>query len=250
MIRFLTTTTRRTRFLWSCLRAKRIYAANQHIIPTVDPKRFLPGIYAQCISFRDVGSAESGTTVFELYLMVCLLRLFRPRAIFEFGTSEGRTTLQFALNAPQDATIYTLDLPEDSPATRFRRSYPNEASVRKLSLGGLFESSPESPNIKQLLQDSAAVNFEPFRGRMDFILIDGDHGIDYVKSDSENAFHMLSPRGVILWHDYGGIWPDVARYLRSIAAHRAIYHLAGTSLAIYMPTRPILVREQAGKVCN
>ena len=66
----------------------------------------------------------------------------------------------------------------------------------------------------QILLDSANVDFEPFRGKVDFVFIDADHGMSYVKSDSDNAFSMLSPQGVVLWHDYGGRWPDVARYLR------------------------------------
>jgi hypothetical protein len=214
-------------------RAERVHCGLQHLIPTVKPEQLFPELYHQQVSMLDVGSRPSGTTFFESYLMACLVKFLRARTIFEFGTFEGRTTLQLALNAPEEATIYTLDLPECSPTTRFDLSCPKEASLRKLPIGGLFQHHVESGKIKQLLGDSATVSFEPFRGKVDFIFIDGDHGMNYVKSDSENALSMLSPRGLVLWHDYGGRWPDVARYLQEFAVHHKLHHLAGTSLVVY-----------------
>ena len=221
--------------LYEYRREEKVHSDNQRFIPTVDPEHLFPGLYRQRVSLLDLGSHPSGTTFLETYLMVCLIRSLCARTIFEFGTSEGRTTLQFALSAPEEATIYTLDLPECRPATQFALSFPTEACSRELPIGGLFQKHAESRKIKQLLQDSATANFEPFRGKMDFIFIDGDHGRDYLKSDSENAFSMLSQRGVVLWHDYGGRWPDVAAYLLEIAGKKRIYHLHGTSLAIHAP---------------
>jgi len=210
-----------------------VQASNQHWIPTIDVKQLFPGLYHQTVSILDLGSRPSGPTFFETYLLVSLIKFLAARTIFEFGTSEGRTTLQFALNVPEDATIYTLDLPEKHSATRFDQAFPNEASFRKLPVGGLFQNDARSGRIKQLLQDSATMDFEPFRGKMDFVFIDGDHSMRYVESDSANAFSMLSPGGVILWHDYAGIWPDVPRYLRDTAMRKKLYHLAGTSLVLY-----------------
>jgi hypothetical protein len=214
-------------------RAERVHACNQRLIPTVDVEQLFPGLFHQTASILDLGSRPSGTTFFETYLLVLLIKFLGARRIFEFGTYEGRTTLQFALNAPEDATIYTLDLPDKHAVTRFDRSDPNEASTRKLPVGGLFQHYAKSGRIKQFLQDSATVDFEPFRGKMDFVFVDGDHSMSYVKSDSENAFSMLSPGGVILWHDYAGRWPDVPRYLRDTAVRKKLYHLAGTSLVLY-----------------
>jgi len=77
------------------------------------------------------------------------------------------------------------------------------------------------------------MDFTPFRGKVDFVFIDGDHSMNYLRSDSENAFSMLSPLGVILWHDYGGRWPDVASYLSEVARKRKLFHLDGTSLVVH-----------------
>jgi len=219
--------------LFEYRRSEKVHSLNQRLVATVDPEQLFPGLYHQEVSLLDVGSRRSGTTFLETYIMVSLIKLLGARTIFEFGTSEGRTTLQFSLNTPEDARIYSLDLPEDNGRTLFPRSYPNEIGSRKLPIGGLFGHHVNSGKIRQFLHDSATMDFEPFHGKVDFVFIDGDHGMSYVKSDSENAFSMLSPQGVILWHDYGGRWPDVARHVQSIAAHKKLYHLAGTTLAVY-----------------
>jgi hypothetical protein len=221
--------------LFEYQRAEKVHSGNQRLIPTVDPEQLFPGLFHQNVSLLDLGSRPGGTTFFETYLMACLIKSLGARTIFEFGTFEGRTTLQLALNAPEEATIYTLDLPECNPSTRFDLAFPNEASSRKLPIGGLFQQRAESGKIMQLLLDSANMDFDPFRGKIDFVFVDADHGISYVKSDSENAFSMLSPQGVVLWHDYGGRWPDVARYLGEVAGKKKLFHLDGTSLVVHGP---------------
>jgi predicted O-methyltransferase YrrM len=92
-----------------------------------------------------------------------------------------------------------------------------------------------SHKIKQLYVDSANAELQNFRGKVDFVFVDGDHGYNYVKSDSESAFSMLTPSGVILWHDYASRWEDVTRFLREVANQQGkrIYHLQGTNLAVY-----------------
>lgn len=216
-------------------RSEKIYSRNRHLIPTVEPEQLFPGLFHQNISVLDLGSRPSGTTFRETYILVSLLKLLGARAIFEFGTSEGRTTLQFAINSPKDAEIFTLDLPADNFSTCFGRACPDEASFRRLPVGGLFEQYAECRKIRQFLADSATLNTEPFRDKMDLIFIDGDHSFNYLKSDSQNAFSMLSPRGVILWHDYGGRWPDVARFLRDLSSQKKLFHLAGTTLVVHDP---------------
>src|SRR6266852_6166437 len=112
--------------LFEYRRTEKVQSGNQRLIPTVDPGQLFPSLFHQEVSLLDLGSRPSGTTFLETYIMVSLIKFLGARTIFEFGTSEGRTTLQFSLNAPEDATIYTLDLPEDNSTTRFERSYPNE----------------------------------------------------------------------------------------------------------------------------
>ena len=64
---------------------------------------------------------------------------------------------------------------------------------------------------------------------VDLIVIDGGHGYDVVKSDTENALRIINrERGVIIWHDavdYG-----VGQYLPKLALPLSI--IDGTVLAL------------------
>jgi hypothetical protein len=49
-----------------------------------------------------------------------------------------------------------------------------------------------------------------------------------------NALKMLSPNGVILWHNYDDILcPDVTKYLCELADNITLFHLRNTALAIH-----------------
>jgi Methyltransferase domain len=215
------------------LKGDRVVARNQALIPTLAVTQLFPNLFQTAVCLSEIGSSPSGTSVFETYILASLVQCLKPRTLFEFGTSEGRTTLQLALNSPDDATIYTLDLPENH-VTRYDRAFPGESAFRRLPVGGLFNAHSEARKITQLLADSASANLGWLRGKVDFVFVDGDHAYEYVKSDSENAFSMLSPNGVVLWHDYGRRWKDVARCLAEIAAQKKkrLYHLDGTCLVV------------------
>ncbi len=226
-------------FLYSTYKAycaESLYARNHHFVPTVQPTQLFPGLFNAPVRLLDAASRPGSTTCFEAYVLASLVQCLRPQILVEFGTFEGRTTLQLALNSPENAVLYTIDLPDDRCVTRYRRAYADEGQARRLPVGGLFYTHPESRKIKQILGDSALVCYGNLRGKVDFIFVDGDHGYDYVKVDSENAFLMLNERGVIVWHDYGGGWDDVARFLCEQASHRRLYHLEGTSLVVYGPS--------------
>jgi O-methyltransferase len=93
-------TARFLRHIFEYQHTEKIYSRNQHLIPTVDPEQLFPGLIHQNISVLDLGSQPSGTTAGKPRFLASLLKLLGARAIFEFGTSEGRTTLQFAINSP------------------------------------------------------------------------------------------------------------------------------------------------------
>lgn len=219
--------------------AENISRLDQTVIPTVAPEDLFPGLFARPVQAVELDATQrGGISLYETYLLACIVQCLRPQVLFEFGTFEGRTTLQLALNSPPDAVVYTLDLPDDYNSTRYASSFPEEYSVRRLPVGGIFQYETVSGKIRQLLVDSAMADCKSLQGSVDFIFVDADHGYDYVKSDSENAFSMRSPRGVILWHDYGSKWKDVTLFLRDVATRESkrIYHLEKTNLAIYAPS--------------
>ena len=182
-----------------------------------------------------------GNVTVEEVCKICLIaRYLRPKAVFEFGTFNGSTTLQMAMNAPEDCRVYTLDLPPgEGESTTFHLSEIDRFVAAKkggfqLHVGHYFRGTPYESRIAQLWGDSARFDFSPYRGKTDLIFIDGAHSYEYVKSDSQNAFAMLAGQGVILWHNFSEVlWPGVLRYLCELSEHQKVYHLRNTHLAVY-----------------
>lgn len=169
-------------------------------------------------------------------MLAALARGLGARSFFEIGTNRGRTAWTVARNNP-DLTTYTLDVPLDSaPADvklsmgsddrRFLR--PDEAT------GEAFRDTLEAERITQLWGDSAAFDFSPYAGSIDFVYVDGAHTYEYVESDTRHAFEMLSPTGTVAWDDYGsnpGVFRRVTELARTL--DRPVYHVYGTRMAIY-----------------
>ena len=195
-------------------------------------------IFAKCNVFnRDANVTRSA----ESQVLAALVQAFDPQSIFEFGTYNGFTTLHLAENSMEDAIVYTLDLPKDfdlsKASQRFSYSYDDKQVVR-LSMNHiedrLYKGQSQERKIKELFGDSYFFDFTAYHGKIDLIFIDGNHSYQFVKSDTENALKMLSPKGVIVWHDYDYIvHKDVFKYLNELSKELPIYSIPHTRFAIY-----------------
>lgn len=175
---------------------------------------------------------EGDPTPLELFCLGALVRSSGARNIFEIGTFEGTTTLQLALNTPADAAIWTLDLPADAvDRTRYPVLPQERPYILKSAPGGRFRGTAEATKIRQLVGDSATFPLGPYEGRMDLVVVDGSHALDYVRSDSAHALALARPGGWIVWHDYG-VWPDVTTGLHELAGRVPVVRLEGTSLVV------------------
>jgi predicted O-methyltransferase YrrM len=168
----------------------------------------------------------------EMHILCQVICQLSPRTIFEIGTFDGCTTLQMAVNAPQ-AKIYTLDLPPNKD----HKVIDLELDVFPVDVGCKYNSYKEASQIThQLLGDSQQFDFTPYSGKMDLVFVDACHHYEFVKKDSENALKMVSPDGIILWHDCADYAPGVVQALNELSAKKQLFHLQGTSLVIYHNT--------------
>ena len=180
---------------------------------------------------------QGNVSLYELYCLSSLARALNPRAIFEIGTFDGRTTLHFAMNSGDGTKIHTLDLPPEKledTKLKLDAGDPQLVDKKGFRIGECFIERPESAKITQHLGDSAAFDYTPFFGKVDMFFIDGAHSYDYVRSDTDNAFKTLSPGGIILWHDYTNVI-DVTEYLNELSAQKQIFRINHTSLAVHSP---------------
>jgi predicted O-methyltransferase YrrM len=149
--------------------------------------------------------AEGGNvSVAELLVLNHLVAERQPNVIFEFGTFDGRTTLNLAANAPLDAKVYTIDLPAASIAdARLALDEDDKVYINKPQSGARFIGSEYARKITQFYGDTAAFDFSLWYSQTDFVFIDGSHSAQYVRSDTEVALKLIGERdGIIVWHDY------------------------------------------------
>lgn len=216
---------------------------------TFDSKRGIPQrnvfdvLAANNIQDIQLGNLKSGGTWFwalsayvtDIVSLCLICQIIQPRVIFEIGTLTGYTTLHLALNSPDDAKVYTLDLPMDVKVTpQLKTTMVDDAHINS-HLGQRrygFENTPVADKITCLFGDSATFDFAPFHNRVDFFFIDGAHSYEYVRSDTLNALNCCHPGSVIAWHDFGRVGLNgVSKWILELSREREIYSVPGGSLA-------------------
>jgi predicted O-methyltransferase YrrM len=160
---------------------------------------------------------DGNITLAELTLICGYVAELSPARIFEIGTFDGRTTVNLAANAPEDAVVYTLDLPDELigdetiPATE----RAEHRSKRGCVLGERFRASTMQSRVTQLSGDSRTFDFSPYFGNIDLFFVDGSHTKDATIADSLHAVECVRQGGLVLWHDYGA-WPGTTAALEEL----------------------------------
>lgn len=156
------------------------------------------------------------------YQMQCLISAVQKRSLkklFEFGTFDGRTTLNLATFSSDDAVVFTLDLPQEKlGSTVHAVAGDNKQYVMGRDAKRRFQDSPCKSKIFQLWDDSATFDFDNFcsaNGPMDMVFVDGCHSKEYTLNDSRKAKTLVrgTSNSIIIWHDYGGCWKEVTEAL-------------------------------------
>lgn len=171
----------------------------------------------------------------ERAILNILVRYLRPRRLFEFGTFTGETTVLLADSAPPEATVHTLDLPEQE--FRALGACSESQAVCPDLVGRAFRGEPRyAHRIVPHRCSSREFDFTPFKGAMDFVFIDASHAFKDVMHDSHRALEMLSSRGVIVWDDYLPSIPGVVRALRGLGRHLELTRVADSRFVLYRRT--------------
>ncbi|OGW69846.1 MAG: hypothetical protein A2036_01390 [Omnitrophica bacterium GWA2_50_21] len=199
------------------------------LITSVQPLRILEPIHQR-----------GNVSLFEMWIIDHLVKQVDARQIFEFGTFDGRTTLNMAANSCESAKVYTIDLPrEQMNATQLALDSDEKILIDKESSGERFHGYPEEKKIVQLYGDTATFDFKPYFDSSDFIFIDASHSYEYVLNDTLIALKLLkSGKGIILWHDYDSAFDGVTKALNELLAGnellKDVKHILDTSLAILL----------------
>lgn len=183
-------------FLADTLRAYRHYAGMR--LPAITPWELLN---YQGVATLRLGENGLFAAMEPNFLIMQLVVMLQPRAVFEIGTSQGRMTALIAMNTPESTLIHTLDLPPEAAVPEHASDLHLIELARK-ELGITFRGTNWEARIRQLLGNSATFDFSPYYDAMDMVTIDGSHSFPFVLSDTRQAARMIRPGGVMLWHDY------------------------------------------------
>lgn len=189
-------------------------------------------IYAHEVTFppRRYLMQPGTQTIDGLFFLVSLARFIAATSIFEIGTYTGLTAWTMSRNLP-NAEVHTLDIPMGStPSWELEMDDVHRGQKDAL----LYSELPHSGRITQHWEDSATFDFSPWSQSVDVVYIDGAHSEPYVRSDTRNAYSMLSERGVIVWDDYWRLSRGVVAVLHEQARKSKLYRVPGTRLVIYL----------------
>jgi len=160
---------------------------------------------------KDLGAG----TFWEVCAIAILANYFQPKLCLEIGTGLGRTTLHLALNTNDQAQVLTFDITD----------HPN--------VGMIFRNNPAQSKIKKVTANSKEFDFSPYFGKIDFVMIDGGHDYQTVAFDTQTAFKLVAPNGLIIWDDFSPDWPGVVKALNECSFSSKLRRIAGTSYVYY-----------------
>jgi hypothetical protein len=154
------------------------------------------------------------TSPHELMMLAHVVSFLKPKRVVEFGTAEGRTTLNIALHLPPDGEVVTLDFPP----------IPGQNEV-----GFFYWDQPVKSKIKQIFSGVDTWDSTPYRATAQIVFCDACDQPEGLAAETAQAFAVVQPGGVIFRHDYGTaegptlFWNDLSKEL-------PVRHLEGTAL--------------------
>jgi len=209
---------------------------------TINPYSFLDGV----------------STLTDLALLRALARKMNAKLYFEIGTWRGESVANLATLVEECVSVRLSD-------DELRQSGTSQAVIdnHQFFSNGL-------KNVTHIHENSALLDYSPFKKKCDLIFIDGNHSYEYVTTDTRNAFSLLrDDDSVIVWHDYG-FNPEIVRWsvLAGILdgsppeARNRLYHVSNTMCCVYLqrnvsarfvefpsvPNKSFTIKLQARKV--
>jgi predicted O-methyltransferase YrrM len=216
------------------MEAYRISQWSHGRLPRVYLPRILPGIETVDVALVNVFQRRIGLSIDaqELMMLCAIERFIGAANVLEIGTYDGNTALNLAANLTGKGRVTTIDLPAEWNGEFVYDVPPDLQNVTdRKQIGIQYRNTAQEGQIRQVLGDSARLDWSLLDPPFDLIFIDGCHYSDYVRKDTENALQHLRSGGVIVWHDYGE-FKDVSRAVDEAAKQITIHAIRGTRLAI------------------
>ncbi len=197
-------------------------------------------------------SGIGSVTLLEASALLSIVKLVRPRKIFEFGTFLGYSTALLVENSAEECTVYSLDLGDSHVSEKPLTAYADadlrsdgdindeylrdaQGALKPRYLTGL--SDADKSRLTLLQQDSRQLDpaAHGLVGTVDLVFVDGGHDTETITIDTANARKMIGDSGVIIWHDYNStIHGDVTSFVNDLATKESVIHIQHTMMAVLL----------------
>jgi predicted O-methyltransferase YrrM len=142
----------------------------------------------------------------------------------EIGTFRGSTTNNIAANF--EGKVVTVDLPKHTKS----KLDAGPCDIQYYGAEKVFLPDYVG-QIQQIWMDSADIELKP---GISFAFIDGCHTGQYVVNDFKKVEPNMIDGGYVLFHDYGGVWTEVANAINGTLVleypRHILTHVLGTTL--------------------
>jgi hypothetical protein len=195
-----------------------------------DPRQLFPGLWDHTIQLGQCDWRWGHPFNDNALIFLCHLAAAGYRPIVEFGTFDGRTSYNLALNAG-DSLVTTIDLPGADDGSnvegRMYGGYDSGACIRR---------APEAvrSRIREVKSDSRLVDLSSMYGTVGLVFIDGGHDEEVCRHDTVEALKLARPGGAIVWDDYTPYWPGVRTVVEEVAARRPLFHFPRLGLVVHL----------------
>jgi len=191
--------------------------------------------------FMPDGYALGKISTLESILLIKIMRIVKASYIFEFGTFKGNTTRLLLENLPPPANrsiekrVFTLDFP-NMKNIDFKGEDKKIAKISVRNKKIEYYKCSRKNLVEQILINSKEFNENKYLKKFQFIFIDANHKEEFVRSDTEKSFKMISSKpSAIIWHDYNNPqYPDCTRYIKKLSKYKKIYYIKDTMLAVHL----------------
>jgi hypothetical protein len=178
----------------------------EEIFPEVD--------FGRCPELIFPMSRDLGLSTEELAILCRVVSHRRPERVIEFGTAEGRTTVNLALHAPAGGEVITLDFP----------SIPGQNEV-----GYFYWNHPAKSKISQVFCSVTEWDSRAFQSSAEIVFADACDLMPGLGAEFVQAVKVVKLGGVIFRHDYGST-AGATDFWNWVAERLPVFHVAGTNL--------------------
>lgn len=190
-------------------------------LPVVNLATLFDDFSTQPVTLHELPTGPWSSPVADVVMLAKMAMCLKPKRVLEIGSFRGYTTKLLAEHTGPDSRIVAFD--------------------RDPRHGAAYRDTPLAAKIERRVGIVEAGAFAcDGRQSYDLIFIDADHTHGAVKHDTEVMLPLLSPEGIMVWHDYAN-WGrfskknGVPEVLHELAKTLPVVAIGGSWLAAYSP---------------